>query len=109
MEKKTIQLNEDQLSKIIKESLINVLKEGSYDQDGNFDKTGHQDELEELFNYALKNVSNSLGRFEETLSYIRNADMEDGYFLKKVSDILNLTRQYSSNIWKYDTNNQQDL
>lgn len=109
MKKQTIQLNENQLSKIIKESVKSILKEGSYDQDGNFDKTGHQDELEELFNYALKNVSNSLGRFEETLSYIRNSDMEDGYFLKKVSDILNLTRQYSSNIWKYDTNNQQDL
>ena len=109
MEKKTIQLNEAQLNKLIKESVKKVLREGSYDQDGNFDKTGHQAELEELFNYALKNVSNSLGRFEETLSYIRNADMEDGYFLKKVSDILNLTRQYSSNIWKYDTNNQQNL
>ena len=109
MKKQTIKLNEAQLNKLIKESVKKVLREGSYDQDGNFDKTGHQDELEELFNYALKNVSNSLGRFEETLSYIRNADMEDGYFLKKVSDILNLTRQYSSNIWKYDTNNQQDL
>ena len=109
MKKQTIKLNEAQLHRVIKESVKSILKEGSYDQDGDFDKTGHQDELEELFNYALKNVSNSLGRFEETLSYIRNADMEDGYFLKKVSDILNLTRQYSSNIWKYDTNNQQDL
>lgn len=109
MKKNIIRLNEAQLQKVIKESVKSVLKEGSYDQDGNFDKTGHQDDLEELFNYALKNVSNSLGRFEETLSYIRNSDMEDGYFLKKVSDILNLTRQYSSNIWKYDTNNQQNL
>ena len=109
MKKQTIKLNEAQLHRVIKESVKKVLREGSYDQDGNFDKTGHQAELEELFNYALKNVSNSLGRFEETLSYIRNADMEDGYFLKKVSDILNLTRQYSSNIWKYDTNNQQNL
>ena len=109
MKKNIIRLNEAQLQKVIKESVKSILKEGSYDQDGNFDETGHQDELEELFNYALKNVSNSLGRFEETLSYIRNSDMEDGYFLKKVSDILNLTRQYSSNIWKYDTNNQQDL
>ena len=108
MRKQTIRLNEAQLNKLIKESVKKVLREGSYDQNGNFDLTGHQAELEESFNYALERISKELGRFEEILSHIHTADMEDGYFLKKVSDILNLTRQYASNIWKYDTNNQQD-
>lgn len=108
MKKQTIKLNEGQLNRIIKESVKKVLKEGSYGKDGNFDLNGHQADLEESFNYALERVSKELGRFEETLSYIRNADMEDGYLSKKVSDILNLTRQYSSNIWKYDTNNCQN-
>ena len=47
MKKQTIKLNEAQLHRVIKESVKSILKEGSYDQDGNFDKTGHQDELEE--------------------------------------------------------------
>ena len=109
MRKQTIRLNEAQLNKLIKESVKKVLREGSYDQNGNFDLTGHQAELEESFKYALDRISRELRRFEENLSYVSGADMEDGYFLKKVSDILDKTRKYATYIWRYDTNNQQDL
>lgn len=60
MTKKTIKLTECELQKIVKESVKNVLSEGSYDMNHNFDAESHNAELKEKVKNEAKKINSCI-------------------------------------------------
>lgn len=70
MTKKTIKLTEGELQKIVKESVKNVLSEGSYDMNHNFDETSHNEELKEKLKNEVLKINGAINNAIVTLDRI---------------------------------------
>lgn len=70
MTKKTIKLTEGELQKIVKESVKNVLSEGSYDMNHNFDADSHNQELKESLKNEVLKINGAINNAIVTLDRI---------------------------------------
>lgn len=75
--KQRIRLTEGQLNRMIKESVRQVLKESSYDINGNFDEEQHNSDLMSDFSDEIKNINNNINSALRSLSAIENMATND--------------------------------
>ena len=68
--KKRIRLTENDLHRVIKESVKKVLKEASYDANGNFDEEQHNLDLISDLNDEMRNVNNNINDALSSLNAI---------------------------------------
>lgn len=99
MKKQTFILDEAKLNNIIKNSVKKVLNEGSFNG-ADFDPVGHKEQLEERYKKALNEFSKSISNFEIAISNYRNEAVDDYEFVSKMSDILNITREFTTKLFR---------
>ena len=68
--KKLIKLTESDLHRIVKQSVIRVLKESSYDSMGNFDPESHNNDLKERFAGEIANFNEDINNAMTTIDRI---------------------------------------
>ena len=112
MSKRTVRLTESDLRNIISESVNKVLKEASYDANGNFDEEQHNLDLISDLNDEMRNVNNNINdalsslnaistmatndRIKERARIVMNALLNAGREMEHVSRLI------SSNRWDID-------
>lgn len=82
-------LSESQLRKIIKESIKKVLNESSYDSEHNFNREGHNADLQQRFIDVFQKVRIEMDDAIQTLSYISTAVVDDDILQTRVQKTKN--------------------
>lgn len=87
--KTVMKINESQLRKIIKESIKKVLNESSYDSEHNFNREGHNADLQQRFIDVFQKVRIEMDDAIQTLSYISTAVVDDDILQTRVQKTKN--------------------
>lgn len=87
--KTVMKINETQLRKIIKESINKALNESSYDSEHNFNREGHNADLQQRFIDVFQKVRIEMDDAIQTLSYISTAVVDDDILQTRVQKTKN--------------------
>ena len=104
MMKNKIRITENELKQIVSESVKKVLKEGSYDKNGNFDAESHNSDLRDKFVSVVETLTQSMEYAINELSYIQTSTTDENVSNKAriiINDLLNrgtLAKQVYSSV-----------
>jgi hypothetical protein len=113
MAKKLIKMTEQDLHEMIRESVKRVLKEGSYDSNGEFNQESHDEDRKRRFVDELNKLQQAVGDSQKAFMLIQQTstmpDDEISYRARKINEAIVSLRNAIRNITQLSNADRFDL